>query len=746
MPHKYLEFSFENRGLSLIVGENKENASASSNGTGKTALLDLVTWVLFDKTIRGISKDDVINNKVGKDCEGIISFEVNGHQYKVFRYRGHTKFGNNVSLYEGDSDKPYSADDNKATQARIEEILGLDFDLFTTIFMFGQGVVKHFAELTDVGQKEVLERVLGIQKIDNYLKEAKVRKEILEKEKISIAPKVSSLEYSQSSEQQSLNSLLSDSTVWGQNVAIKVLGFDASIKGIKDRDFTSQLEEVDKELALIKENTQDSDGDESQFIALKENQTKLSSDRNSYKASSKIYSDECARLEAKSKEVAALGDVDVLNAELAELEQTIIDLGYELKSKQEDLNEYRAAIGEADTQIALNKQESARLSSEVVKMSGLDGVSICPTCKGPVSKEHLEEEITAFNASITRVSTELVELQALRVEAVGTVTSLVAEISSIDSKITLSKNRKQYVMALITKITDNTDVNVELKNTMVKLDTCNDKIKALEVLLVTINADLLGIETKLMAASKLKDQFSTLTLSHMAILNSQTQQKEQIKSFEAQKKQVQDEVNPYSKQITVKQSRIKDLTEELKSHVEDIDTINEKMEYLTFWEKAFGRSGIRSLILDSVKPILDERANYYSEILTDGTVKIKFNTLKTLANGEFRDEFNIEAKNETGSNIYKGNSGGEKRRIDICILLALQYLAQHQSNSFMNVLFLDEIFESVDDEGQDRVVDLLHTIAKDVESVFVISHVPSFASSFDNVIRITRGQGKTTIE
>ena len=746
MPHKFLEFSFENRGLSLIVGENKENASASSNGTGKTALLDLVSWVLFDKTIRGIGKDDVINNKVGKDCEGHLRFEVNGHPYKVSRYRGHTKFGNNVFLYEGNSDKSYSADDNKATQARVEEILGLDFELFTTIFMFGQGVVKHFAELTDVGQKEVLERVLGIQKIDNYLKEVKSRKESLDKEKLSITPKVASIEYSQSSEQHSLEVLLTDSKEWEENRQIKLSEFDNTLTKIKEQNFTVQLSKIDSELDLIKINTQDSEEDENVCIALKENKIQLSSDLNSNRASSKIYVDEHTRLENKSKEVAALGDVDALTIELNEIEKALTVSSTEISAKQSGLNEYRSAIGEVDTQIALNKQENTRLAAEIVKMSGLDGVSICPTCKGPVSKDHLEDEIKSFNTSIEKVNAELVMLQGLRTEAVETVTALVTEISALEQKLTLGKNRKTAIGGLIEKITDNADVNIELKATKSKLDSCNTKIMTLEKSLGVINADLLTIETKLATASALNDKFSTLTLSRMAVINSQTQQQEQIKAAEAQKKQTMDDPNPYGKQITDKKIRIKALEDELKSHTEDITGINDKLEYLVFWEKAFGRSGIRSLILDSVKPILDERANYYSDILTDGTVKIKFNTLKPLANGEFRDEFNIEAKNETGSNIYKGNSGGEKRRIDICILLALQYLAQHQSNSFMNVLFLDEIFESVDDEGQDRVIELLHTIAKDVESVFVISHVPSFASSFDNVIRIVRGQGKTTIE
>ncbi|MGK7831140.1 AAA family ATPase, partial [Acinetobacter baumannii] len=57
-----------NRGLLLVQGENKDNSSADSNGSGKSSIVDALCWCLYGTTARDVTGDLVINKTAKKDC------------------------------------------------------------------------------------------------------------------------------------------------------------------------------------------------------------------------------------------------------------------------------------------------------------------------------------------------------------------------------------------------------------------------------------------------------------------------------------------------------------------------------------------------------------------------------------------------------------------------------------------------------------------------------------------------------
>ncbi|HAI43814.1 MAG TPA: hypothetical protein DCM40_39815, partial [Maribacter sp.] len=130
------------RGLTRIAGENLDDTTSSSNGSGKSCILEAVYWCLFGDTLRNIrSADGVVNNTVKKDCSVVVQMADGDTKYQVERYRKHTKKKNNLYLYINGVDS--RGKDNRETQEFIESVIGMDKISFANSIIFGQGHSKN---------------------------------------------------------------------------------------------------------------------------------------------------------------------------------------------------------------------------------------------------------------------------------------------------------------------------------------------------------------------------------------------------------------------------------------------------------------------------------------------------------------------------------------------------------------------------------------------------------------------------
>lgn len=162
MRFESVDLPLKAQGLTLILGETPDTTKASSNGAGKSALLDALCWGLWGQTVRGLRYDDVVREDAGKDCKVVVEFEDSGVLYRVERYRKHTKVDKPNDLRFYIDGKPDDGASVSATQDRINDALGLDFHTFQCM-MPGAGV--KVAELTDTKIKELLEKLLQTEQM-----------------------------------------------------------------------------------------------------------------------------------------------------------------------------------------------------------------------------------------------------------------------------------------------------------------------------------------------------------------------------------------------------------------------------------------------------------------------------------------------------------------------------------------------------------------------------------------------------
>jgi len=190
--------------------------------------------------------------------------------------------------------------------------------------------------------------------------------------------------------------------------------------------------------------------------------------------------------------------------------------------------------------------------------------------------------------------------------------------------------------------------------------------------------------------------------------------------------------------------KIKDKLNKYKGEIakleDEIEAFSDKENYLKFWLEGFSDKGIKSLLLDEILPQLNSLARYYSATLMDDEIMIEFDTETMLKSGEKRDKFDIKLLVGGEEVKYESCSAGEKRRIDVSVLLSLQSLMSRRAVSTFDFVVFDEVFDSLDSVGIERVIRLLEEEARN-KVVFVISHIDSLKDYFDNVILIEKREG-----
>jgi len=180
--------------------------------------------------------------------------------------------------------------------------------------------------------------------------------------------------------------------------------------------------------------------------------------------------------------------------------------------------------------------------------------------------------------------------------------------------------------------------------------------------------------------------------------------------FEAQQHNEQAGINNAKREALIEQKN--DFTFRQKSVKNDILTKSNKANSLNILKKAFSTSGIVAFKLENLTKELELAINKYLSVLSDGQFQVEFKLDK--------EKLNISVINNGISTPIETVSGGEFSRIQTSILLAIRSLLSKLGGSSVNLLFLDEITGVLDDEGKEKLVEVLQN--ENNLNVFLISH------------------------
>lgn len=155
--------SFDGSGLTLISGANQDTTTANSNGSGKSSLLEAMVWALYDTTFREVSNKDSVVRKGADSCRSTVRFLIGEDKFEVTRERNKGK--GIITVLKNDTD--ISRGSANAVNSQIVSILGIPYEVFSMITLFGSSNPNRFTSLGDADRKKFLGTVfnLGIYEV-----------------------------------------------------------------------------------------------------------------------------------------------------------------------------------------------------------------------------------------------------------------------------------------------------------------------------------------------------------------------------------------------------------------------------------------------------------------------------------------------------------------------------------------------------------------------------------------------------
>ena len=189
--------------------------------------------------------------------------------------------------------------------------------------------------------------------------------------------------------------------------------------------------------------------------------------------------------------------------------------------------------------------------------------------------------------------------------------------------------------------------------------------------------------------------------------------------------------------IQTQQGKIDDAEQKLADLTDRVATTRRTLHVAQAWSKT-GFAELKVEILGAAAPVLNQASDRFSTLLSDGYPRVEFNTAR-----DSRSENLLRIRDETGVRPYKSFSGGERARIDLIVALTLRECARWRMQESVNLCVFDECFDSLDDSGMSRALEVIHRDLDELESVFIITHSAKLREIFPSahVIRVIRRGG-----
>ena len=179
-------------GLTLVLGNNLDlGGDGSRNGTGKTTIINALSYSLYGLALYNIKKDNLINKTNGKHMVVTVEFEKDGVEYRVERGRSPRFFRFYVQNQQsGDEATDEQQGEGRETQKVIDRLLGMSHDMFKHIVALNT-YTEPFLSMKNNDQRDIIEQLLGItmltEKAERLKEQQKTVRDSIKEEEIKIS-------------------------------------------------------------------------------------------------------------------------------------------------------------------------------------------------------------------------------------------------------------------------------------------------------------------------------------------------------------------------------------------------------------------------------------------------------------------------------------------------------------------------------------------------------------------------------
>lgn len=234
--------NFEESQLTLVLGHNLDlGGDGSRNGTGKTTIINALSYALYGEALTNIKRDNLINKTNGKNMLVSVDFTIKETQYRIERGRKPNILRLFVDSTEHTSDHDDAQGDSRETQKEIEKIVGFPHEMFKHLIALNT-YTEPFLSMRANDQRNMIEQLLGITDLSA---KAEVLKDLLKNTKDGIKEeeiRIQALESSNKNIEKSIAEIHNRSRAWQKSHDEKVQNMAEAIAELSNLDVEAEIE------------------------------------------------------------------------------------------------------------------------------------------------------------------------------------------------------------------------------------------------------------------------------------------------------------------------------------------------------------------------------------------------------------------------------------------------------------------------------------------------------------------------
>ena len=239
---------FNKEQLTLVLGENLDQGgddTGSRNGTGKTTIINALSYALYGQALTNIKRNNLINKTNSKGMLVTLNFDKEGNSYRIERGRSPNVLKFYINNHEQvDANIDESQGDSRETQKSIAELLGMSHDMFKHIIALNT-YTEPFLSMRTNDQRAIIEQLLGItiltEKADLLKEKVKQTKDFITEETL----KINAIEASNKKIEQSIETLAGRQRAWLAKQKQDIEKLQTSIEELEKLDINAELEAHD---------------------------------------------------------------------------------------------------------------------------------------------------------------------------------------------------------------------------------------------------------------------------------------------------------------------------------------------------------------------------------------------------------------------------------------------------------------------------------------------------------------------
>ncbi|MDA9302357.1 AAA family ATPase [bacterium] len=234
--------NFNHDGLTLVLGNNLDlGGDGSRNGTGKTTIVNALSYALYGNALYNIKKDNLVNKTNNKQMMVTVEFVKDGINYTIERGRRPNIFRfmvGGVDNLEGVSDEMQG--EGRLTQIAIEKVLGMSHTMFKHIMALNT-YTDPFLSMRANEQRDLIEQLLGITQLSE---KADILKDLTKQSKDSIQEetyRIRGIEEANEHINKSISDMERRQRVWNKSNADQINRLETDLLALQQIDIDTEI-------------------------------------------------------------------------------------------------------------------------------------------------------------------------------------------------------------------------------------------------------------------------------------------------------------------------------------------------------------------------------------------------------------------------------------------------------------------------------------------------------------------------